>query len=64
MDMKQMPQELLAQDLIIFDTETTGLDNKAQMVEIAAISSEETLLLDTLVRTTIPIGQGARRFTA
>ena len=43
-------RRLLELDLVIFDTETTGLGPDAEIVEIAALKMDGTVLLDTLVR--------------
>ena len=43
-------RRLLELDLVIFDTETTGLGPDAEIVEIAAVKVDGTVLLDTLVR--------------
>ena len=49
-------EQLLASDeWLILDTETTGLDNNAEIVEIAIINPLGELLLNTLVRPAIPI---------
>lgn len=42
-------------DWVILDTETTGLDGKAVVVEIAVLTPEGNTLLDTLVRPKGPI---------
>ena len=49
-------RRLLELDLVIFDTETTGLGPDAEIVEIAALKVDGTVLLDTLVepRQSIP----------
>lgn len=39
----------------ILDTETTGLDDKAEIIEISAIDQDGTILIDTLVKPTMPI---------
>lgn len=44
---------------IYLDTETTGLDERAEMVQIAIIDDEGNSLLDTLVRPTRPIPEAA-----
>ena len=48
---------LLGLDLVIFDTETTGLGADAEVVEIAALKLDGTVVLDTLVkpRQSIPL---------
>lgn len=40
---------------IILDTETTGLDNTAEIVEISVINDQGEVLLDTLIKPTKPI---------
>lgn len=45
--------------VLILDTETTGLGDDDQIVEIAIINTQGATLLDTLVRPTIPIGAEA-----
>jgi len=49
-------RELLTLDAIVLDTETTGLDENAEIVEISLLSMSGRVLLDSLVkpRTTIP----------
>ena len=46
--------------IVLFDTETTGLDNKAEIVEISCVSSDGTVLFDTLVRPTCSVPDEAR----
>ena len=43
-------RRLLELDLVIFDTETTGLGPDAEIVEVAALKVDGTVLLDTLVK--------------
>lgn len=52
-------RKLLDEDPFIFDTETTGLDSNAEIVEICVISTERSILLDTLVRPTRSIPSAA-----
>ncbi|MDI3339402.1 MAG: 3'-5' exonuclease [Sphaerobacter sp.] len=53
--------EMLRRDDVLFlDTETTGLDEQAEIVEIAAVDARGTVLLDTLVRPRRPIPVEAR----
>lgn len=47
-------EQLSQNDLVILDTETTGLDD-AEIVEIAIIDRTEETLLDTLIKPSIPI---------
>jgi DNA polymerase III epsilon subunit-like protein len=44
---------------VILDTETTGLDNQAQVIEIAVIDLVGITLFDTLIRPTIPVSSEA-----
>jgi len=53
--------EILDLDPVFLDTETTGLDDHSQAVEIAVISLDGTVLLDTLVKPTIVVSRGARQ---
>lgn len=46
---------------VYLDTETTGLDNKAEIIEIGIISSEGDVLFESLVRPLLPIPWGASR---
>jgi DNA polymerase-3 subunit epsilon len=46
---------------VILDTETTGLDYRAQVVQIAVIDTAGAVLLNTLVRPTEPIPPAASR---
>ena len=43
-------RKLLESDVVIFDTETTGLGPDAEIVEVAALKVDGTVLLDTLVK--------------
>lgn len=46
-------------DYVILDTETTGLDNRSQIVQLAVIDNTGKTLIDTLVKPTIEIPQRA-----
>lgn len=46
---------------IILDTETTGLDDEAQIIEITIITPAGEVLFNTLVKPTCPISAAARR---
>ena len=48
-------RRLLELDLVIFDTETTGLGPAAEIVEMAALKVDGTVLLDTLVKPRQPV---------
>ncbi len=50
----------LSQPLVVFDTETTGLGDDAEIVEIAVIDSNGEILMDELVRPVNPVPPGAR----
>jgi DNA polymerase-3 subunit epsilon len=54
-------QALLEQKPVYLDTETTGLERSDEIIEIALIDFDGTLLLDTLVRPQIRIPFGATR---
>ena len=54
-----LAKEALSVPLVVFDTETTGLDEKAEIVEISCVSSNGEVLLDTLVKPTGPVPEGA-----
>lgn len=46
---------LADQNVVILDTETTGLDSDAEIVQVAVIDTAGAVLLDTLIRPTRPI---------
>jgi DNA polymerase III subunit epsilon len=48
-------RRLLAQQPLYLDTETTGLDGRAEIVEIAILDHDGSVLLDTLVKPRLPI---------
>jgi DNA polymerase-3 subunit epsilon len=54
-------KEILAREPIYLDTETTGLDSKAEIIEIAVLDSNAHPLINTLVRPRNPIPQDATR---
>ena len=45
---------------VIFDTETTGLDKTDEVIEIACVDIDGNVLLDTLVKPTCRVSDGAR----
>ena len=47
------------QSFVVFDTETTGLGDDAEMVEIAIIEPDGATLFETLVKPSCPIPAGA-----
>lgn len=53
--MKLAKDLLKRSDWIILDTETTGLDDEAQAVQIGILSPSGDVLLDTLIKPTCPI---------
>ena len=46
---------VLERELVVFDTETTGLDGGAEIVEVSCVNGRGEVLLDTLVRPAGPI---------
>jgi len=54
-------RDILSTDHAYLDTETTGLGEDAQIVEIAIIDRDGRTLVDTLVRPTIPVPADAER---
>ncbi|KKL75010.1 hypothetical protein LCGC14_2059140 [marine sediment metagenome] len=48
-------REIIAKNPVFLDTETTGLDRSAEIVNIAVIDHDGTELMNTLVRPTLPI---------
>jgi|TARA_R110002033_G_scaffold166332_2_gene204989 DNA polymerase III epsilon subunit-like protein len=51
----ELAQQWLSDDCIVFDTETTGLGETAEIVEIAMINSRGEVLLNSLVQPCKPI---------
>ena len=45
----------LAADPLILDTETTGLDERAEVVELAAINARGEVLVDTFIKPAHPL---------
>ena len=58
-DAIQTAKESLSQPLIIFDTETTGLHGDAEVIEIAAVDLTGNVLIDTLVKPSVPVPEDA-----
>jgi DNA polymerase-3 subunit epsilon len=54
-------QEWLDQEPLFLDTETTGLDDSAEIVEIAILNTSGKPLLDTLIKPTRPIPRAATK---
>ena len=60
--MKRWARELLnRRDVLILDTETTGLDGTAELVELAIIDTTGRVLLDELVKPTVSVPLDASR---
>jgi DNA polymerase-3 subunit epsilon len=59
-----VPQEKagawLAANALILDTETTGLDERDEIVDLAVVDCAGKTLMDTIIRPTVPISPGAR----
>jgi len=53
--------DVLQGPLLVLDTETTGLGQRDQIVQVAVIDGAGELLLDRLVRPTVPISPDAGR---
>ena len=51
----QAARRYAAEGPLFLDTETTGLDSRAEIIEVALVDAEGALLLNTLVRPTRPI---------
>jgi len=57
---QQWARELLAQpNVYILDTETTGVGKKDQVIQIGIINKQGEAILDTLIKPTVPITDGA-----
>ena len=54
-------RNILAAAPVIFDTETTGLDSDAEIIEISCITARGSVRLDTLVKPTTSVPEGATR---
>lgn len=50
---------LADENALIFDTETTGLDGSAEIVQLAVTDMRGAVLLDALVSPTVPVSPGA-----
>ncbi|MFB6287159.1 MAG: 3'-5' exonuclease, partial [Candidatus Bipolaricaulia bacterium] len=51
----QTARQWLDRAPLFLDTETTGIDERAEICEIAVVAADGTSLVDTLVRPTGPI---------
>jgi DNA polymerase-3 subunit epsilon len=52
---RQQAQKYLENKPVFLDTETTGLDNKSEIVEVAIVDLDGSILLETLVKPLFPI---------
>lgn len=57
----EIATEVLRRGPLVFDTETTGLDSEAQIIEISVLSHTGDVLLDTLIRPSVSIHPQARK---
>ncbi len=55
----EMARWLLSEGAVFLDTETTGLDSRDQICEIALVAADGAVLVDTLVRPSIRIPPSA-----
>lgn len=61
MNINNLVKVIKSGDYVVLDTETTGLDRTAEVVQIAVVNSAGTVLMDTLVRPVKPIPVAATR---
>lgn len=61
MSRKWFKEAWAIEDFVILDTETTGLKGHDQVLQIGIINKEGQVLLDSLIRPTVPISSGAAR---
>lgn len=54
-NISEICQEWLNNDPLFLDTETTGLDETAEIVELAVVNSEGIVLINTLIKPAAPI---------
>lgn len=54
-------RKYIAEDAFILDTETTGIDDAAEIVEIAIINASGTLQFSSLVKPSVSIPEGASK---
>lgn len=55
LNLAEWARQALAENVLILDTETTGLDDDARIVEISVITADGNVVLDTLVNPGTPI---------
>lgn len=54
-------RQMMEQDFVVLDTETTGLESNAEACSIAIVAKDNTILLNSLVRPCAPIPSAASR---
>ncbi len=57
----QWAQNLLARNFYVLDTETTGLGERDEIIQIGIVDADGNAVLDQLIRPSIPIPPGAAR---
>jgi len=57
----ELARQIMAQKPVYIDTETTGLEKDAEVVEISIIDSDGSLLFTSLVKPSLPIPMAAQR---
>ncbi len=55
----QWARNLLAHSFFVLDTETTGLSNADEIVQIGIVDREGLVVMNQTIKPTIPIGRGA-----
>ncbi len=55
----QWARNLLAHPFYVLDTETTGLGNEDEIVQIGIVDRDGVALMNQMIKPTIPIGRGA-----
>ncbi|KAA3643864.1 MAG: 3'-5' exonuclease [Chloroflexi bacterium] len=58
---KMKAKEIIGRNPLYLDTETTGTGRLDEVIDLAVINSDGTVLFDSLVKPTIPIPAGATR---
>jgi len=61
LEMQELAKAWLSEGCLILDTETTGLDSSAEIVEISIIDHNGAIVLDTLIKPTKPIPADASK---
>jgi DNA polymerase III subunit epsilon len=57
----EMARKLLKKNPVYLDTETTGLDNKAEIIELSIVDHEDQVLLEQLIKPRRPIPSDSTR---